>query len=140
MFGVMILAFIGGLVGGGILSGVFPPLGLLIIMATYLFVFIYFSVSAFNLRFTNSKLVDHGFQADMQLGSYAKLVVINTLLTVITLGLFRPWAMVRTAHYKAEHLTLEAVGDLDNFIAHEEKQVSALGEEMGDMFDFDFGL
>jgi uncharacterized membrane protein YjgN (DUF898 family) len=139
MFGVMILAFVGGFAAGGILSGMVPPLGFLIIMATYLFVFVYFSVSVFNLRFTNSKLVDHGFQADMQHGSYAKLVVINTLLTVITLGLYRPWAMVRTVHYKAEHLALEAVGDLDNFIAQEEKQVSALGEEMGDMFDFDVG-
>jgi uncharacterized membrane protein YjgN (DUF898 family) len=31
-------------------------------------------------------------------------------------------------------------GDLDSFIAKEQKQVSAVGEEMGDFLDFDFGL
>jgi uncharacterized membrane protein YjgN (DUF898 family) len=47
---------------------------------------------------------------------------------------------VRTLRYKLEHLTLVASSDLDSFIAKEQKEVSAVGEEMSDFLDFDFGL
>ncbi len=68
------------------------------------------------------------------------LVVTNSIATALTLGLFHPWAKVRTLRYKLEHLTMVVSGDLDSFIAKEQKQVSAVGEEMGDFLDFDFGL
>lgn len=140
MFLVMILGFLGGIAVGMMLMGMVPLLGAVIVMLAYLFVFVYFSVHDFNLRCNNSKIALHGFEADMELPSYARLVAINTVLTMLTLGLYRPWAMVRTANYKAEHLRLEAVGDLGQFIASEEQQINTLGEEMGDMFDFDIGL
>jgi uncharacterized membrane protein YjgN (DUF898 family) len=140
IFVIMFLTIIGGFIGSIILASAASLPGPLILLPVYLFVFIYFSVNVFNLRFNNSQLGEHGFQAYMKLGTYTQLVVINTLATVVTLGLFRPWAMVRTARYKAEHLSLQAKDDLGNFIAQEEEQVSALGEEAGDMFDFDIGL
>lgn len=140
MFVILVLVFLGGVFGGALISGFLPFIGLPMILAAYLFVFIYFSVQAFNLRFNNTLLNHNGFAADMELGGYTKLVVINTLATVFTLGLFRPWAMVRTARYKSEHLRLLADEDLNGFVAHEEGEVSALGEEMGEMFDFEFGL
>ncbi len=144
IFGIMILVLFGGIIGGALVEALLPDslsfLGFLIILATYLFLFIYFPVKVFNLRFNQSTLATHGFSANMQVWSYARLVVVNTLAIVITLGLFRPWAMVRTARYKANHLSLQARGELDAFVANEETQVNALGEEMGEMFDFDVGL
>lgn len=140
LFLMLVLLFVGGVVAGSIVSAFLPFVGIPMILAAYLFTFIYFSVKAFNLRFNNSLLSRNAFAADMQLGSYTRLVVVNTLATVFTLGLFRPWAMVRTARYKTEHLRFIAEEDLDGFIAHEEAEISALGEEMGEMFDFDFGL
>jgi len=139
-FGIIILVFIGCFVGGALLNAILPPSGIFLILAGYLMAFVLFSIKIFNLRFNNTALIHHGFKAEMELMSYTKLVLINTLLTALTLGLFRPFAMVRTAHYKAEHLTFIAEGDLNSFIAEEEEEVSALGQEMGDMFDFDFGL
>lgn len=139
-FGVIILVFLGCFIGGGILNALLPPTGILLILAGYLLAFVLFSIKIFNLRFNNSVLIHHGFKADMEVKSYAKLVLINTLLTALTLGLYRPFAMVRTARYKTEHLTFIAEGDLNGFIAEEEQEVSALGQEMGDIFDFDFGL
>ncbi|KAA3626871.1 MAG: DUF898 domain-containing protein [Proteobacteria bacterium] len=140
MFVVLVLVFLGGVFGGAMISGFLPFIGLPMILAAYLFVFIYFSVQAFNLRFNNTLLSHSGFAADMELGGYTKLVVVNTLATVFTLGLFRPWAMVRTVRYKCEHLHLLAEENLDGFVAQEEAELSALGEEMGEMFDFEFGL
>jgi uncharacterized membrane protein YjgN (DUF898 family) len=68
------------------------------------------------------------------------ILVSNSIAIALTLGLFHPWAKVRTLRYKVDNLTLMASGDLDSFIAKEQKEVSALGEEMGDFLDFDFGL
>ena len=59
---------------------------------------------------------------------------------VFTLGIFYPWAHVRTLSYKLDHLKLTVQGDLDNFIAQKQKKVSALGDEASDFFDFDIGL
>lgn len=139
-FGIIVLVFIGCFVGGGLLNAVIPPAGILLIIGGYLMAFVLFSIKIFNLRFNNSTLTSHSFAANMEAKSYAKLVLVNTLATALTLGLFRPWAMVRTARYKTEHLEFNAQGDLGEFIAEEEQEMSALGEEMGDMFDFDIGL
>lgn len=139
-FGVIVLVFIGCIIGGVMLDQVIPPAGILLILGGYLMAFVLFSVKIFNLRFNNSTLTSHSFVANMEVIPYARLVLVNTVATVLTLGLFRPWAMVRTARYKTEHLEFVAQGDLGEFIAEEEQEMSALGEEMGDMFDFDVGL
>ena len=139
-FGIIVLVFIGCFIGGMALNFYIPPSGILLIMGGYLMAFVLFSVKIFNLRFNNSVLLGHRFEANMEIPSYTKLVLVNTLLTVLTLGLYRPYAMVNTARYKSEHLKFVAEGDLNGFIAEEEQEMSALGEEMGDMFDFDFGL
>ena len=139
-FGIIVLVVIGCLIGGVTLNAFIPPSGILLILGGYLMAFALFSVKIFNLRFNNSVLIGHRFEATMKIPSYAKLVLVNTLLTVLTLGLYRPYAMVNTARYKSEHLKFVAEGDLNGFIAEEEQEMSALGEEMGDMFDFDFGL
>ena len=68
------------------------------------------------------------------------LIITNSLGVAFTLGIFFPWAKVRTARYKLEHMALNISEDLNGFIAAEEKQVSAIGEEVGDFFDLDFGL
>ena len=43
-------------------------------------------------------------------------------------------------HYKAQHLTLIAAGDLDSFVAEKQKEVGAIGDASSDFFDFDLGL
>jgi uncharacterized membrane protein YjgN (DUF898 family) len=67
-------------------------------------------------------------------------VLINTLATAVTFGLFHPWAKVRAIRYKTEHPTLVASGNLDAFVAGEQKSVGAVGDASGDFFDFDLGL
>jgi uncharacterized membrane protein YjgN (DUF898 family) len=100
----------------------------------------YFSVRTNNLLFNRSGLGPHSFEADMKVGEYAWILFSNTAALVFTLGLFHPWARVRSYRYKIDHLSLVAQGDLDRFVAEEREQVSALGEEMGEFMDFDFGL
>ena len=124
-----------------VLAGkIFSPLSVLAILALYLYVFAYFSVRTFNLLFNTSKLDNHNFEATMDIKEYAFIIFTNTLGTVLTLGLFHPWAKVRALKYKVENLKFIPKCDPDEFVAAEQKQVSALGEEFSDFMDFDFGL
>ncbi len=143
LLGAMMSGGLAALIGGGDSPAAMGPAFILfpLIMAlAYLFAFAYFAVRSANIRFNNTNIQEHHFGANYQLRSYAALLFTNTLMTVITIGLFRPWAKVRTARYKAQHTQVVASGSLDRFAAAESQEVSALGEEVGDMFDIEFGL
>ncbi len=140
MFLIAILSMVAGVAVVFFLLSGFGPVAIIVLAAVYLLVFAYFSVQSFNLRFLNTTLRDHCFDATMEVGSYAVLVLVNTLALTLTLGFFRPWAMVRVARYKAAHLSLMAEGDLDDFLAAQEMEQSAFGEGVSDLFDFEFGL
>ncbi len=64
----------------------------------------------------------------------------NALGIVLTLGLFLPWAQVRAAKYLLENTGVSDTGALDGFIATETERTSAVGEEVGELFDVDIGL
>jgi len=113
-----------------LLSG---PLSVLV----YLLLFAYLAAALGNIYFNYSSLNNHGFHSSLQTGKMAWLYLTNTLAIVFTLGLMIPWAQVRMARYRAECLQLLTAGSLDSFVAAEQKQVSALGEEMGEVFDFE---
>lgn len=138
------LTLIGVGIGGGLIatlvSMALPLLGLLLLIATYLTLFALGNVMMTNLRYNNTALGAHGLRADYRLGSYATLMITNTLGIVLTLGLFYPWAKVRSARYAAEHIGVVAEGDLDEFAAGQRDRVSALGGEIGDVFDVDLGV
>jgi uncharacterized membrane protein YjgN (DUF898 family) len=136
-------AFIPVVIGIAVIGAsglVFPPASILVGIVLYLYLFAFFSVKTTNLLFNSSGLAPHRLEATLKIKDYIVLVVTNSIATALTLGLFYPWARVRTLRYKLEHLTMVASGDLDSFIAKEQSQVSAVGEEVSDFLDFDFGL
>ena len=138
-FGALI-PILGGIVLVVLCAFFLRPVSALVFLVLYLYLFAYFSVKTTNLLFNTSSLSHHRFEAGLKTGEYMMLVLTNSLGVAVTLGLFFPFAKVRTAQYKFQHLTLLASGDLEGFIDDEEQQVSALGEEVGDFFDMDFGL
>ena len=93
-----------------------------------------------NLLYNTTGLSHNQFRCELKIGEYLMLVLTNSLATAFTLGIFSPWAKIRTLRYRLTHLTFLAGEDPDVFAAAEEKQVSALGEEVGDFFDMDIGL
>jgi uncharacterized membrane protein YjgN (DUF898 family) len=119
-----------------LLSGFLP----LLIIAIYLFAFVYFSVKLSNLLYNSGALREHRFKATMNVGKYAFIVLTNTLATVLTVGLFHPVAQMRAYRYKIENLALLPGGNLDQFSAAEFGEAGVLGEEVSDFLDFDFGL
>lgn len=118
----------------------FQPAAFLVGLVMYIYLFAFFSVKTTNLFYNSSQLALHRLEATQKIKEYIVIVATNSVATALTLGLFHPWAKVRTLRYKLEHLTMVASGDLDKFIAKEQKQVSSVGEEMSDFLDFDFGL
>jgi len=123
-----------------LLSSTSVTLSIAAIALAYLATFAWFSVKFANLRYGHTTLAGNGFRASYELGSYVRLMAVNLLGMLLTLGLFYPWAKVRNARYAAEHVALVAEDDLDGFVAAQQKEVSAIGGEVGDLFDVDFGI
>lgn len=110
--------------------------------AAIVLVHAYYDVTASvaNLTYNETTLARHSFESRLRASSMTAIQLTNTLAIVLSLGLLVPWAKVRMARYRASCLTFYAVGGLDDFVAHQEQDVSALGEEMGEMFDIDIGF
>jgi uncharacterized membrane protein YjgN (DUF898 family) len=69
-----------------------------------------------------------------------KLNFTNTIAIIFSVGLLVPWAEIRTARYQLQGLTLAPANELGSFVAMEQKQVGATGDEAADFLGFDFGL
>jgi uncharacterized membrane protein YjgN (DUF898 family) len=128
------------------LMGRIGPL-VVIYMAFYFIIGAYFAVTMANIQFNNTALlkpkstvVPHRFSADWQVVDYAQLLMFNTLLIIITLGLFIPFAKIRTAAYKAENTSFVASSDLDGFVAGVREQSNSLAEGVNDLFAMDISI
>ncbi|EPB3090752.1 YjgN family protein [Vibrio vulnificus] len=71
---------------------------------------------------------------------YMSLIVTNFLLQVITLGLARPWVMVRTSRYVASHTGL--IGDMDTLKATDQDSAvkNAISDEVAQAFDLGLSI
>lgn len=155
LFGIAILTLaaaigVGVLLAKGVLSttsGVKPDqyqfmvLGFAVIGIFYvgllLFAIPYLTARLQNLIWNNTTLGPLGFACDMRARQLFGIMFVNLLLIILTLGLFKPFADIRMARYRVEHLTLLANADIEAFVAKRQAEVSASGEEMADIFDMD---
>ncbi|EJO2021177.1 DUF898 domain-containing protein [Vibrio vulnificus] len=71
---------------------------------------------------------------------YMSLIVTNFLLQVITLGLARPWVMVRTSRYVASHTGV--IGDMDTLKASDQDSAvkNAISDEVAQAFDLGLSI
>lgn len=65
------------------------------------------------------------------------IMLTNSLAVFFTFGLMKPWARIRTVRFLLKHSSLEVNGSLDDFIAEQKAESSAIGEEIADVFDLD---
>lgn len=70
-------------------------------------------------------------------GGFFKLLILNLLIVIFTLGLGAAWAEVRIMKFITEHITFEGNIDLDNVYQTEEEYNDAMGESAADFFDID---
>jgi uncharacterized membrane protein YjgN (DUF898 family) len=93
-----------------------------------------------NLVWNHTSLEQHRFQSDMQWRRMVFITVTNYLAVICTLGLFLPFARVRTLRYRLESIALLPEGSLDDVLAAPQGEVAATGEGAADFFDFDLSM
>ncbi|WP_117191050.1 YjgN family protein [Rhizobium terrae] len=82
----------------------------------------------------------HQLFSDVPRWTYVWVAVTNVIVTIITLGLMRPWAAVRMARFTTEHTGIAVVGDLGEILSSIEATGAAISAEYMDMEGFDFGF
>lgn len=112
----------------------------LVILPFYYVVYAYIKVHVANLTLNNLHLAEHRFESRMKTLAYLWIFISNTLAIILTLGLATPWAMIRSANYRAACTSALVLGDLDQFVQAQQEQQNAFGEELGDTLDLEFGV
>ena len=114
-------------------------LGFLVFIPLFLTPFV--STMVFNLVVTRTALAERfQFESTMSPLYMTWLMFSNLLLTLVTLGLFYPWAKVSVARYHAERLAVTGPEDMDGFMSDLVARQGAIGEEIASFFDIDIGL
>lgn len=112
--------------------------------AFYLLLFLvigpWFAARMQNLVWNGTALGPHVFASNARARDLLGIYLTNFLAIVLTLGLFKPYADIRLARYRMEHLALQADGSLDAFIADQTQTVGAMGQETAEVFDFDISF
>ncbi|WP_211470573.1 YjgN family protein [Collimonas humicola] len=118
-----------------------PFFSMIFSMYAWTFLIVPLALTMFqNLIWNHTRLADHQFQSKLKWTKVAFIMITNLIAIVCTLGLFTPFAQIRSLKYRLESVSLLAAGSLDHFLADAEPQGSAAGEGMSDLLDFDLSL
>ncbi len=93
-----------------------------------------------NLVWNGTLLEEARFQSEVRAWPMTRLMLVNALLTIVTLGLFTPFAKVRSLRYRLGCVTVEMARGMDDFLAGAQQEADALGSEVVDLLDVDFSL
>ncbi len=101
----------------------------------------YFASRTQNLLWNNTRSQKIQFRSALTWGDLLAVTAVNWLLIVLTLGLYWPWARVRSARVRLNALTVMADGDIAEWTADmPASERGALGDAAGDYMGFDIGL
>lgn len=93
-----------------------------------------------NLFYNATELGPVGFDCRQRGRDLIWIYLTNLILIALTLGIFIPWAKVRLARYRANHLAVNGPQDLGQFVAGQQQGNAATGSEMADLLDLNLGL
>jgi uncharacterized membrane protein YjgN (DUF898 family) len=151
---MMLCGLVGGvagamLAGGASVTGSRGPAviiaGMLAVVAVYaviLFVMQPYLVSRLqNLVWPRTESHTIGFSSALRFAPLARLMAINWILIVFTLGLYWPFAAVALARARLQAVEVVARGDLDALVARSSGTMrDASGDAAADLFGVDLGL
>jgi uncharacterized membrane protein YjgN (DUF898 family) len=92
-----------------------------------------------NLYYNHLVLKNIRFHSTQRARDLVWIFISNLILIAITFGLFIPFAAVRVARYRSEHLVLMS-DDLASFATQARESMSAVGAEISDLFDMEIGI
>jgi uncharacterized membrane protein YjgN (DUF898 family) len=147
LFAAILFALMGGAIAIAVTGLIVVTLGFGIVLVPVIYVLGGAAILGYtrsrvgNLVFNKTTVAhERRFRSTLSARKLTFIYATNLAAIVFSLGLLIPWAAIRTARYRAQCLALEGGEDLDTFMADQTRQVSATGEEMGEMFDVDLSL
>lgn len=116
-------------------------IGALIGVVIYLWAKAMFTSHTTNLLY-NSIVIPEWYTFTSKVTSWGlfKVNLINTVLIILTLGMYIPFAKIRLIKYRVSALSLNSMRPLDEFMFDSSHRVSATGQEVGEMFGLELGL
>ena len=118
-------------------------LGIIAILA-YLVLFAfgaYLKTAIDNLVWNNTTLSNrHQFKSTASPIAATWIHISNILLIVCTIGLFLPFAKIRSTRYRISHMTFVPVGSIDEIVREEQGKQKAFGDSMGDALGLELGI
>ncbi|MGI9232940.1 MAG: YjgN family protein [Woeseiaceae bacterium] len=133
--GAAIGAVGGGTPSGGVAAQAFAILITLPLFAFYAAIGIYVQTRQRNYVWNSTTLGENRFESTLSVRTMIFIILTNAVAIALSLGLLIPWAQVRLARYRAEHMTVHLADNWRDYIAAKDAQGSALGEEIGEAFD-----
>lgn len=127
------------MMGNGMRGGL-AALMLFGVMAVYFCFAIYVQTAQTNLAWSSSQLGRSTFRSELATRRMAWFYLSNVVAIACSLGLLVPWALMRITHYRLGQLSFHPSEGLDSFMAGADQPVSAVGEEVGEIFGVDVGL
>jgi uncharacterized membrane protein YjgN (DUF898 family) len=95
----------------------------------------YMKAVFFNLAWRNTQFGAHKFRAALPLWGMVGLAASNLILVLLSLGFYRPFAVIRTQKYLLEHLYIESIGDdMEIFKAIDKTNPKPFAEGALDLF------
>ncbi|SCB33281.1 YjgN family protein [Rhizobium hainanense] len=143
--GIVILGLLGAVaagVGGNSMGSVsLWHWMVVLIFPIYIIAGLYYRAAVRNIIWS-AATVDHRHQLRSDLGRrrYAWIAISNVVVTLVTLGLMRPWAAVRMQHFLAEHTAISVDGEIGVVFDQIRSTGSAISAEYLDIDGFDFGF
>jgi uncharacterized membrane protein YjgN (DUF898 family) len=132
--------------GGG--AGASMPLmvGVMAVSMVGMYLALFFVVGAFgvsrmqNLVWGQTSSKQVSFASNLLLWPTVRRMALNAALTVVTLGLYRPFAVVAMTRLRLEAMTVEVESSVDTWAAQGSRMDDAAGDAAGDFFGIDMGL
>jgi uncharacterized membrane protein YjgN (DUF898 family) len=110
-------------------------------LVSYAFAGAFFVARLQRLVWTRTNAGPVRFSTSITARGLARVWIVNGLLTLLTVGIYWPWAAVAIARYRLECMTVEAGAPLEAVAATSlPAERSATGEGAVDFFGWDIGL
>lgn len=102
---------------------------------------VYLQTAFNNLIWNNAELENgHRFESNAKPMTAAGIHFSNWILIILTLGLFLPFARIRSARYRIQHMVFKPAGSIENIVRAEQDKQKAFGDSMSDALGLDLGL
>ena len=121
----------------GMMAEIVSTLVVLPIFFVYMAIGVYVQVRQRNYVWNSTFLGDNGFSSSLSVRTMVWIYASNILAIIFSLGLMIPWAKIRLARYRAEHMTVLMTDELDAFMTANTRDNSAIGDEVGEAFDME---